>query len=193
MNSKPSEIKENNTKRYILTGTPGSGKTSIINALADMSYTVVKESATDVIADEQAKGIAEPWTSPYFVDSIVKLQKQRQINAPTSKIQFFDRSPICTYALSIYLDIKPAEALVQEIKRIKENNIYQKKVFFIENLGFCTPSEARKISFEESLHFEKIHQEVYQSAGYKCIMIPSRTIPERVNDILKELALVITK
>ena len=43
------------TKRFIFTGTPGSGKTSVILALEKLGYVVVPESATDVIAEEQAK------------------------------------------------------------------------------------------------------------------------------------------
>ena len=43
-------------KRYILTGTPGSGKTSIIHELKNQEYAVVEEAATDVIALEQANG-----------------------------------------------------------------------------------------------------------------------------------------
>jgi len=43
-------------KRYILTGAPGSGKTSIILALQSRGYDVVEEAATAVIAAEQAQG-----------------------------------------------------------------------------------------------------------------------------------------
>ena len=51
------------------------------------------------------------------------------------------------------------------------SQIYQKQVFFIENLGFCEPSAARKISFEDSLKFEKVHEETYRSFGYECIKV----------------------
>ncbi len=172
-------------KRYILTGTPGSGKTSLINFLKESGYDVIAEAATDVIASQQAKGVAEPWKDQSFIDKIVALQKQRQINTvPISGVQFFDRSPICTYALSVYLNTPPSEILLEEIERIKHEGIYQKKVFFIDNLGFCTPSEARKISFEESLLFEKIHEEVYIAHGYECIKIVPNGIDERVSEIL---------
>ena len=39
-------------KRYILTGTPGSGKTSLLHELKSQGYSVVEEAATDVIALE---------------------------------------------------------------------------------------------------------------------------------------------
>jgi predicted ATPase len=58
-------------------------------------------------------------------------------------------------------------------------------VFFIENLGFCQPSEARKITFEESLVFEHIHEETYLSLGYDLIKIAPAALSERVHHIVK--------
>ena len=171
-------------KRYILTGTPGCGKTSLISALADKGYEVIHEAATDVIAVEQDKGNAEPWTKPSFIDEIIKLQHQRQkeVEISDTKLQFFDRSPVCTYALAIYLGYQPSSALLEEIDRVK--TIYENKVFFIENLGFCEPTAARKISFEEALKFEKIHEEAYAKFGYECVKIPAKPLIERVAIIL---------
>ncbi|WPY01454.1 P-loop containing nucleoside triphosphate hydrolase N-terminal domain protein [Candidatus Trichorickettsia mobilis] len=40
-------------KRFIFTGTPGSGKTSVIAQLEKLWYVVIREAATDVIAMEQ--------------------------------------------------------------------------------------------------------------------------------------------
>ena len=58
-------------------------------------------------------------------------------------------------------------------------------MFFIENLGFCQPSEARKITFEESLVFEHIHEETYLSLGYDLIKIAPAALAERVHHILE--------
>jgi predicted ATPase len=49
--------------------------------------------------------------------------------------------------------------LASELERVKKEAIYQHRVFFIRNLGFITPTEARRISFEETPRFEKIHEE----------------------------------
>jgi len=173
-------------KRYILTGTPGSGKTSIIRELKAKGYSVVEEAATDVIALEHMNGSPEPWRQAEFIDKIVGLQKQRQIQASTlpDELQFYDRSPICTYALSRWLGRSPSAHLLEEMQRIESGNIYQRQVFFIENLGFCEPTEARKISFEESLAFEKLHWEIYNSFGYDCIRITVDSLSERVNNII---------
>jgi predicted ATPase len=171
-------------KRYILTGTPGCGKTSIIRSLEVAGYAVVEEAATDVIALRQAQGIAEPWTHPSFIDDITNLQKLRQIRiADTAGVQFHDRSPVCTYALSVWLGFPISITLADEMERIASAQIYQKQVFFIENLGFCEPSAARKISFEDSLKFEKVHEETYRSFGYECIKVAPLELVARVEKI----------
>ena len=172
-------------KRYILTGTPGSGKTAILRMLEVAGYLVVEEAATDIIALRQAQGIPEPWTRPSFIDDITNLQKQRQTQTSelSAGVQFYDRSPICTYALSIYLGFPTSIALSKEMERIKEGQIYQKQVFFIENLGFVEPTQARRISFEDSLRFEKIHEETYRSFGYEIVRVAPQKLSARVEKI----------
>ena len=174
-------------KRYILTGTPGSGKTSILHELKSQGYSVVEEAATDVIALEHRRGNFEPWMQADFIDKIIQLQKQRQKETVTSldELQVYDRSPICTFALSRHLGYPPSVCLLEEMERIERENIYQRQVFFLENLGFCQPTEARKISFEESLLFEKIHAEVYISLGYNLIKIAPESLSERVHRIME--------
>ncbi len=171
-------------KRYILTGTPGCGKTSIIRSLEVAGYLVVEEAATDIIALRQAQGITEPHTHPSFIDDITNLQKLRQMRiADVPEVQFYDRSPVCTYALSVWLGFPISTTLADEMARIKEEQIYQKQVFFIDNLGYCEPTAARKISFEDSLRFEKVHEETYNSFGYECIRVAPQELSARVEQI----------
>jgi predicted ATPase len=178
-------------RRYILTGTPGSGKTSLLHELKRLGYAVVEEAATDVIALEHKAGNPEPWRQPDFIDKISLLQKQRQLEAATSpaQLQVYDRSPICTLALSHYLGYPPSAGLLQELERIERDNIYHKQVFFIENLGFCQPTAARKITFEEALLFEDIHAKTYTALGYDLIKIPRGSVEERLQLITQLLNL----
>ena len=134
--------KELYLKRFILTGAPGSGKTAMIRQLDLDGFPVVEEAATDVIAAAQARGVLEPWLDPSFIDAIVSLQKQRQGQPPClpGEIQFHDRSIVCTAALARYLGSPFSPLLTREIDRIQKEAFFETRVFFIQNLGFITPT-----------------------------------------------------
>jgi predicted ATPase len=176
---------------FILTGTPGSGKTSVIMELEKLGYAVIHEAATDVISQEQAKGIKKPWEEPDFIDQIAHMQKERQMNA-TGDLQFYDRSPFCTYALGKYLadhkniEFTPSPVLLDEIDRCLKNGVYQNQIFFLENLGFIEHTDARKISYEDALIFEQIHLDVYKEFGFDIMIVPKElTVTQRCEFILE--------
>jgi predicted ATPase len=172
-------------RRFIITGAPGSGKTAILRQLELDGFSVVEEAATDVITAAQARGIAEPWTVSLFIDEVAELQKQRQIGASNQPgdVQFHDRCVVCTAALALYLGYPVSPFLTSELERIKEDAIYESRVFFVRNLGFITSTEARRISFEETLRFETIHEETYRSFGFELFTVERGDLLERVRVI----------
>lgn len=174
-------------RRFILTGAPGSGKTAILRALELRGFGVVEEAASDVIALEQARGVAEPWRDPAFLDAIVEVQKLRQARSTglADAVQFHDRSPVCTLALAWYLRFAVSASLAQELSRIETEQVYDKRVFFVENLGFVAPTAARRITFEETLRFEQIHEETYLELGYELVRVKPGALEERVAEIVR--------
>lgn len=176
-------------KRYILTGAPGAGKTAILRALELRRHVVIEEAATDVIALAHARGVAEPHLDAAFIDQITALQKGRQIRADAlaGDVRIFDRSPICTAALCVFLGRPLSSALAEELERIEAEAIYEKTVFFIENLGFVTPTAARRISFAESLRFEAVHRAAYVERGYVCLPVAPGDVAQRAAQIERSL------
>ena len=177
-------------RRFILTGTPGAGKTAILRQLELEGFSVVEEAATDVIALEQAKGVSEPWLDPHFIDKVVNLQRARVVRAERlpGEVQFHDRSPICTVALADFLGHPLSDAVSRELQRLEKERTYERQVFFVQSPGFITPTEARRISLEEARHFETVHERTYRAYGFDLIPIRPGSVPDRVTAIRCALA-----
>ena len=172
-------------RRFIITGAPGAGKTAIIRQLELDEYGVVEEAATDVIAAAQARGTIELWTEPSFIDAVANLQRRRLIRASSQPdaVQFHDRPIVCTAALAQYLEYPFSPVLVSELERIGNETTYESRVFLVRNLGFITAIPARRISFEKTLRFERIHEETYRRLDFELVSIEPGPLLKRVQTI----------
>ncbi|GHJ43138.1 hypothetical protein Cs7R123_04800 [Catellatospora sp. TT07R-123] len=169
-------------RRYIITGAPGAGKTTILAALRGRGYAVVDEAATDVNVHLQSLGRDEAWRDPGFIDAIALLQRERleQAVPPATGVQVFDRSPICTLALARYLGVPVTPTLAREVDRVVVERTYQPRVFFVQLLGFITPTAVRRISLAQSVGFERFHEQAYREHGFELVDVPAGTVEERV-------------
>lgn len=166
---------------YILTGAPGAGKTAVLRQLEVNGHAVVEEAATDAIALANARDRAEPWHDQTFIDTVVTLQRQRQnaVRAAGATV-FFDRSPVCTLVLSRYLGFPTSRLLAAEVDRVVAQRVYETTVFFIRNQGFVETTAARRISFEDSLVFEQLHEQTYRDLGFHLVEVPAGPLTDRV-------------
>ena len=168
-------------RRWIVTGTPGAGKTSIVDELARRGHAVVREAATDVVAAHPADD--EHWLRPAFLDDIVSLQRARELAPapPGTSHQVFDRSPVCTLALARHLERDVPTLLADELARIERERTYERRVFYVEWLGFLTPTDVRRIDVEQTLAFDRTHRSTYTELGYELVDVPIATVAERAD------------
>jgi predicted ATPase len=168
-------------RRFIMTGAPGSGKTSILRALENLGYAVVEEAATDAIAAHHARGRREPWEDPRFIDEIVQLQSRRECGRVRrgTAVQVHDRSVVCTLALARWMDYPVTATLREAVTRVTEGGRFDRRAFFVRPLGFCELTPVRRISYEDSLAFERVHETEYRRLGFELVDIPPGPVHER--------------
>ena len=116
---------------------------------------------------------------------ILRALEMRGFGVVEEAVQFHDRSAVCTLALARYLGFAVSLRLKEELRRIETEAVYERRVFFIEKLGFVAPTEARRISFEETLKFERIHEETYREMGYELVRVKAGPVEERVAEIVR--------
>ena len=87
---------------------------------------------------------------------------------------------MCTLALSRYLGLATSSPLAREVERVLAEGGYETTVFFIRNQGFVQPTAARQISFEDSLIFERLHEQVYRDLGFQLVEVPAGPLADRV-------------
>jgi predicted ATPase len=56
-------------------------------------------------------------------------------------------------------------------------------------LGFVTPTEARRITYAETVRFEQIHERTYRDLGFEITSIDPGSVSDRVRQIKCALSL----
>jgi predicted ATPase len=61
---------------------------------------------------------------------------------------------------------------------------YERTAFFIRNQGFIRPTAVRRISFEDSLAFEQVHEQTYCDLGFLLVEVPAGPLADRAAVVL---------
>lgn len=101
--------------------------------------------------------------------------------------QFHDRSAVCTLALAVFLSYPISDVLARELARLDREAVFQKRVFFVRSFGVIVPTAARRISLEDALRFERIHEEIYRERGFEIVFLEPGSLPARVEALKRAL------
>ncbi|MCC5903767.1 MAG: AAA family ATPase [Halomonas sp.] len=171
--------------RFVITGGPGGGKTTILRALAERGYRVVPESARRIIKERLAAGLSPRPDPVSFGQEILSsdIEKYREATVCDHAI-FFDRGVLDALYM---LDAENALTF-DEIAQYVQQYPYNGVVFLLppwEEI-YDTDSE-RDQSFEESIAVFGGMKKWYSQWGYKTLEVPHNSINERVSFILQSI------
>ena len=172
------------TNWYVLTGGPGSGKTTTIEIIASRGYKTTIEHARHYIQTQMQKGRT--------VEEVRKNQEEFQIGVLDMQIEqeamlnpkdtvFLDRALPDALAYYYFLDLPVNRKITDAL------NLYRyKKVFILECLPFVQDYARR----EDELAQKKIHElliKVYSDLHFPVTHVPVLPPEERVDYLLKNL------
>ena len=172
------------TNWYVLTGGPGSGKTTTIEIIASRGYKTTIEHARHYIQTQMQKGRT--------VEEVRKNQEEFQIGVLDMQIEqeamlnpkdtvFLDRALPDALAYYYFLDLPVNRKITDAL------NLYRyKKVFILECLPFVQDYARR----EDELAQKKIHElliKVYSDLHFPITHVPVLPPEERVDYLLNNL------
>ncbi|MFZ4263210.1 AAA family ATPase [Sphingobacterium sp. HJSM2_6] len=175
---------------YILTGGPGTGKTTLIHALQHAGYKSVEEDARRIISEQIAcGGEALPWKNKELYASFMleaSIKSFDKIKHSVSKEPvFFDRGVLDAVCYMRMEDI----ALSKRFKAQVEQCAYHKKVFILPPWkAIYEQDEERKQNWYDAENTYEWMRQTYLSFDYSLIEIPRSSVAERCQFIRKYIS-----
>ncbi len=169
------------TKKYVLTGGPGTGKSTLLRALVKRGEYGIPEAAEDYIRRRQSGGAKEPWKEPDFQDMILELQVQRESDVPEGLERVFVDRGIPDGLAYAQPGTKTYWRILEEAAKV-----HYERVFIVEPLVRKTrQTEIRRENYEEASALGRKLEEIYEQLGYEIRRINQDTVEERVAIILQ--------
>ena len=173
--------------KIIITGGPGTGKTSLITALKANGFNCFDEISREITLKYRKKGINQLFlTDPkLFSEELLKgrIKQYNDSKKIQSKYVFFDRGIPDIIA---YLNFKKTRFSDKFLKSIEEHRY--DFVFLLEPWEEIYSSDkVRYESFDEVVSIDSYIQTTYKESGYNPIIIPKEEIDSRLNFVLDKL------
>lgn len=173
----------------VITGGPGSGKSSLLAALAQAGHSVAEEAGRTIIRDQQTiAGLGLPWRDPSLFAELMlawELRAHRQALTLKGPV-FFDRSLVDIIGYLRLNDLPVGDHLLQAVRQLR----YHRQVFLLPHWPqiYCNDHERRQDATEAERTCA-VMREVYVEAGYRLIEVPRMSLAQRRDFVLQRSGL----
>ena len=177
-----------NTQKIALIGGPGTGKTTLINALKTKGYNCMEEISRQITLDAQEKGIEQLFLEdPLLFSQHLLLGRQKQFieaDSINQDLVFFDRGLPDVVAYLDYLGSSYPESFKTICNEYKYDSIFILKPW----KAIYEQDNERYETFEQAVVIHEFLVKSYTEFGYKIIDTPFGTVKERIDFIINYLA-----
>lgn len=175
------------TRRILLTGGPGFGKSSIIAEFENRGLTVFHEISRQIIQDSLAHNLAQtPWENIARFSELVEEGRIAQHLQGEGHVAYYDRG-IPDIAGFLLKDKKPLPELLE--KRCSEFRYFHTVFITPPWEAIFQRDPERHEDFMTAIKVHKALEQVYSSLGYTLIHVPMGSIKQRADFILNHPAL----
>jgi predicted ATPase len=178
-------VKFKETYKCVITGGPGTGKTTLIEELKQRKYQVVEEVATSIIKRDLAAGMEHPAKDrDKFESEIIHEQLLLEKRLKRKSVSFLDRGAIDGLIYYELDGLNVPKKFTKQVQTAKYDLI-----FFLDFLSTYEQNEVRTEPFELALKNHKLLARTYKDFGYgdKFIQVPGLSISERADFVLEKL------
>lgn len=170
---------------FVITGGPGSGKSTLIDDLQGRGYARTMEAGRGVIQDQVAiGGSALPWSDPLAFSELMLSWELRSYRMAQDLhgLVFFDRGIPDVAGYLRLLNLRVPDHVDKAARSFR----YDRRVFIAPPWEeIFEQDQERKQDFDEAVRTCEVMIATYTAYDYELIEIPRFTVEERVQFVLE--------
>lgn len=176
------------TRKIVITGGPGTGKTSVISSLEGKGYQCLHEVSREIILEAQKEGIEQLFlTEPLlFSEKLLqgRIKQHKQACTAYADLIFIDRGVPDVVAYMDYFGNDYPPIFEEAGTKYRYDQVFilppWKEIYVSDNERYET--------YEQAVMIHRHLLEAYRRAGYTPVEVPKTSVEERTSFILDRLS-----